>query len=138
MKIKEPKYKYNSAMLIDDDSLDNFINEKTLQSHYFAKVIYTNTSANSALEFLKNIAIINKNPAEIFPQVVFIDINMPLMDGFQFIEQYKTKIEPLIKIPKLVILTSSVSNKDRERAALLDKDILFLQKPLTTGSLQLI
>ncbi|MCW3078335.1 MAG: response regulator [Bacteroidetes bacterium] len=138
MKIKEPKCKYKCAMLIDDNSLDNFINEKTLEANYFAKVIYTNTSATSALEFLKNISAADKNPNGIFPEVVFIDLNMPLLDGFQFIEQYKSKIEPSSKTPRLVILTSSVSVKDQHRAAALGKEIIFLHKPLTSSMLQSI
>jgi len=84
IKKKEPVYRYQRVMLIDDNEMDNFINQKILESIYFAKNIYTNTNGLSALEFLKNINITQDSICDIIPEVIFIDINMPLMDGFQF------------------------------------------------------
>lgn len=131
MKIKEPKFKYTNVMLIDDSELDNFINEKTLEANYFAKKIYVHTSAKSALEFLTNLVTMGSEYSEVYPKVIFIDINMPMMDGFQFIEHYKKSAEKDLAKPKLVILTSSVYNEDRQKANDISPDIIFLNKPLT-------
>ena len=68
--------------------------------------------------------------AEVYPQVIFIDINMPMMDGFQFIDYFKKESEKQLQKPKLVLLTSSVYNEDREKAKSISKDIVFLNKPL--------
>jgi CheY-like chemotaxis protein len=129
MKLKEPKYKYENALLIDDNELDNFINQKTLEAHHFAKKIFVNTSAKSALEFLSNLVVMGDDSR--LPQVIFIDINMPMIDGFQFIEFYREKFEKQFKKTKLVILTSSVYHEDRVKAAEIAKNVLFLNKPLT-------
>jgi CheY-like chemotaxis protein len=138
MKIKEPKYKYSNVMLIDDSELDNFINEKTLEANHFAKKIYVHTSAKSALEFLNNLVTMGDKFSEVHPNVIFIDINMPMMDGFQFIDHYKKSSEGQLQKPKLVILTSSVYNEDRQKANDISEDIIFLNKPLTKAMLDSI
>lgn len=137
MKVKEPIHKYKSVLLIDDNELDNFINEKTLESNLFAKKIYVSTSAKSAIEFLNNIIIAGDFQA-MYPDVLFVDINMPLMDGFQFIEYFKGNLEKTIKPSKLVILTSSVNHEDKAKAQAISKDIIFLNKPLTQAMLDQI
>ncbi|MCE3225524.1 MAG: hypothetical protein K0S32_75 [Bacteroidetes bacterium] len=138
MKIKEPKYKYNNVMLLDDNELDNFINEKILEANHFSKKIYVNTSAKSALEFLGNMLTMGETCTHVYPEVLFIDINMPIMDGFQFIENFKKNFEQKVKQPKLVILTSSVYHEDKQRAGEISKDIVFLNKPLTQAMLDKI
>jgi CheY-like chemotaxis protein len=131
MKIKEPPYKFNAAMLIDDSELDNFINEKTIEANLFAKKVYVHTSAKSALEFLSDLVTMGSEVAAIYPKVLFIDINMPMMDGFQFIEIFKKTLESSLNHPRLVLLTSSVYHEDRQKALEISKDIIFLNKPLT-------
>lgn len=136
MKPKEPKFKFSNVMLIDDNELDNFINEKTLEANFFAKKIYTNTSAVSALEFLDNLLTMGEDYKEVYPEVIFIDINMPMMDGFQFIENFKKKKENQFDKPKLIILTSSVFHEDKQKSQAISKEIIFLNKPLTKEMLE--
>ncbi len=131
MKRKEPQYKYKYAMLLDDNELDNFINQKIIEANFFANKIYVNTGSKSALEFLNNLAISSTEAANIFPEIIFVDLNMPMMDGFQFIENLKTKLPEKLKSLKLVILTSSVNPEDKKKAGDIKLDITFLNKPLT-------
>lgn len=138
MKVKEPKFRYANVMLIDDSELDNFINEKTLEAYHFAKKVYIHTSAKSALEFLSNLVTMGSEYADVYPFVIFIDINMPMMDGFQFIEHFKKTTEKYLHKPKLVILTSSVYNEDKQKASEISSDIVFLNKPLTSTMLDSI
>ena len=138
MKRKELSYKYQYAMLLDDNELDNFINQKTLEANSFASKIYVNTSSKSALEFLTNLETSCTTQFDIFPQIIFIDINMPMIDGFQFIENLKNKFPKRFKSTKIVILTSSLSIHDREKSMGISKEILFLNKPLTEEALNQI
>lgn len=136
MKDLKPKFRYDNVLLIDDMDLDNFINKKLLEINGFSKNIYINTSAISALEFLKNMVTISGPEANIYPQVIFIDINMPMMDGFQFIEEFKRLFDPKIINPKLIVLTSSVFQYDRQKTLEISEDIIFLNKPLTKEILE--
>lgn len=131
MKNQSTKHTYGHIMLIDDNDLDNFINEKLMELNHFSKKVYVNTSAISALEFFNNLVAMQDKWAELVPEIVFIDINMPMMDGFQFIELFKKTFGGMDPQPRLVMLTSSLYAEDKMRAESLSKNILFLNKPLT-------
>jgi len=127
----ELNFRHKYVMLIDDEEVDNFINEQLIISYHFSKYVYVNTSSNSALEFLNNLATTSKEFPQVYPDVIFVDINMPIVDGFQFIHSFQKTLERQPRKTKLVILTSSVSSDDKERTSMLSKDITFLNKPLT-------
>ena len=131
MKRKEPTFKYNYVMLLDDNELDNFINQKTIESYHFSKNIYLNTSSKSALEFLKNLEISAITGFNIFPEIIFIDLDMPIIDGFQFIETLNKIVSVKLNKIKLVILTSSINPNDKKKIHTISKEILFFNKPLT-------
>ena len=136
MKRKEPKYKYRNILLLDDNDLDNFINEKMMESNLFSRKNYICTSGKSAIEFLTNIIEMGENINENYPEIIFVDLNMPLMDGFQFIEYFKKNLESKLHNPKIVILTSSIFPEDVSKAVTISKDIIFLNKPLTKDILE--
>jgi CheY-like chemotaxis protein len=122
--------KYKNVLLLDDNELDNFVNKKILGMANFAKNIYVNTSPLSALEFLKNISL-NRSFTDIYPEVIFIDLNMPQMDGFQFIQAVFALSNLKLPSSRMVILTSSVAEEDEIKARSISEDIIFLRKPLT-------
>ena len=138
MKRKDPKYKYQYVMLLDDNELNNFINQKIIEANHFSKKIYTNTSGKSALEFLSNLLVLEEDSLVIFPRVIFIDINMPIMDGFQFVKSLKNLPQDKLKDCKLVILTSSMFEEDQKKAKELLSNIVFLNKPLNETALNLL
>lgn len=137
-KDKKPKFKHKIVMLIDDNELDNFINQKIIEANFFAEKVYLNTSAISAFEFLKNLNLNTNIAGKLMPEVIFIDINMPMIDGFQFIEQFLTLPGILLEGTKLVILTSSINPEDKSKAINYKLDINFMNKPLNDESLSLL
>lgn len=134
MEDRKSKFKYKYVLLLDDNDLDNFINRKIIESVDFADKIHVNSSGESALEFLNTFPN-SSNAFEFFPEVIFVDLNMPSMDGFQFINKLKENIISDFKKLKVVILTSSVYEGDRKKAGEISKDIVFLNKPLTVSML---
>ncbi len=128
---QKPKASYHAAMLIDDSEIDNLINKKMLEGTNFADRIYVHTSSKSALEFLKNMERnIHLNGIHV-PDFIFLDINMPLMDGFQFLEEFEKLSGTIREQCKIVMLTSSVNPADVERASKFGKVLRYINKPLT-------
>src|SRR6266404_3879320 len=100
--------KYHNVMLIDDNEIDNLINQKMIEAADICENIFVHSGAKGAIEFLKNIEKLAKGPLELYlPEVIFLDIDMPLMDGFQFLDEFE-KLSDVIKTnSKVVMLTSS-------------------------------
>ncbi|HLG02903.1 MAG TPA: response regulator [Bacteroidia bacterium] len=132
---KPPKAKYEIVMLVDDNDIDNFINERMIRGCNFSETIYINSSTRSAIEFLKNLSI-NKNLRKgHLPSIVFLDINMPILDGFQFIEEFE-KLDPsLVEAIRIVMLTSSINPSDIEESKKYKSVTGFIHKPLTEEAL---
>lgn len=120
-------------MLIDDEGIDNFINEKMIKTFSFAENVLIHTSAKSALEFLKNVSLID-NAKDFYPEFIFVDLNMPMLDGFQFLDLLQKSDYPE-KHVKVFILTASLNPVDQEKAKEYNQVIGFLQKPLSRETL---
>jgi CheY-like chemotaxis protein len=135
LNLKKTEFTFNTAMLIDDNEMDNFINQKIIEATSFAGNIYTNTNGLSALEFLNNLYVKKETLAEMLPDVIFVDLNMPLINGFQFIEKFYEMPNEFSGTCRIVILTSSLNDNDKEIANKLNPEITFLNKPLTEESL---
>ncbi len=124
-------YKYNSVLLVDDAELDNFVSSKLLSVNGFAKKIHMCTSGESALAFLNGL-VSSKTLLKTYPEVIFVDINMPLMNGFQFIKALQLLVaQQGARLPRLVMLTSSVFQTDRAKAQEVSPGVVFFIKPLT-------
>jgi CheY-like chemotaxis protein len=126
------KARYQSVMLIDDNSLDNFINKKLIETHGFSEKVIAYQEAGEALEFLRNCSHTE------WPEIIFLDINMPVMDGFQFLEFFEKLPEDLRRSIRIIMLSTSESFKDLNRANKNPFVRKFLNKPLTIQVLQAI
>jgi CheY-like chemotaxis protein len=134
--MKKPASKYPTVMLIDDSEIDNFINQKMIEGCNFADKIYIHTSSKSGLEFLRNLerTAANSNSMDLIPDIIFLDINMPIMDGFQFVEEFD-KLSGDFKNSKIVMLTTSINPADIERSKMSKYVVKYLNKPLTQDAL---
>jgi CheY-like chemotaxis protein len=114
-------------MLIDDNPDDNFFHERVIHKNHLAEKVIVKDSAEDALDYLSR----EKVTGEPQPDLIFLDINMPRMNGWEFLREYnkleKNKQGKLI----VVILTTSENPDDVRRAT--EKDIAteFRNKPLT-------
>src|SRR5687768_17352737 len=99
----DPKFKYRSIMLIDDNEMDNFINRRMIAASNITENIYIHNGARSAIEFLKNMEKISEDISQAFPEVIFLDIDMPLMDGFAFLDEFDKMKEETKKHCKIIM-----------------------------------
>jgi CheY-like chemotaxis protein len=126
--------KYHTVMLIDDNEIDNLINQKMIEAASIADNIYTHTGAKSAIEFLRNMEKLEVAD-KVLPDVIFLDIDMPLMDGFQFLDEFEKLTNVAKKKCKIVMLTSSINPQDFNRSKKYENVRLYLNKPLSHDSI---
>ena len=127
--------KYKAVMLVDDNEIDNLINQKMIEASNIAEHIFTHTGAKGALEFLKNIEKLSLNGVGI-PEVIFLDIDMPLMDGFQFLDEFDKMSDRIKDQCKIVMLTSSINPQDLSMAKKNAYVKKYINKPLTQEALE--
>lgn len=124
------------VMLVDDDSVDNFINKKVIINSKFTDNVHVHTNVNSALDFFKNIdAVKLDSSSTILPSYIFLDINMPVSDGFHFLEEFHKLPSKITSEIKIVMLTSSLNPNDELKSVSYKNVTNFLSKPLTVDVL---
>jgi len=126
--------KYRTVMLIDDNEIDNLINQKMIEAAAITENIYTHTGAKSAIEFLKNMERLDV-AEKVLPDIIFLDIDMPLMDGFQFLDEFEKLSNVTKRKCKIVMLTSSINPQDFNRSKKYENVKLYLNKPLSHDSI---
>lgn len=124
--------KFNNFFLIDDDTTSNFLDARLIENTSISKKLKVFNYANIALDELKKLALID--PME-FPDLILLDIQMPYMNGWQFIEEFQKFPEDVLKKCKLFIFSSSVNPKDIEKSKTYKVVTGFISKPLTIGKL---
>jgi CheY-like chemotaxis protein len=75
--------KINCIMLIDDNEDDNFFHERVIRKSSYADIILVKQSALDALNYLKKDLLESE-----YPDLIFLDINMPAMNGWEFLEEF--------------------------------------------------
>jgi CheY-like chemotaxis protein len=134
MAVQKP---YKAIMLIDDNEIDNLINQKIIEASNICDYIFTHTGGKSAIEFLRNIekiAPITGNQG--LPELIFLDIDMPLMDGFQFLDEFDTLSAITKEYCKIVMLTSSINPQDMSKSKKYQYVKKYINKPLSPDSLK--
>lgn len=120
------------VFLIDDDKVFNFINSKIMVKTLSSIEVITYEFAQLALDDLKKIIFTNLDE---FPKYIFLDINMPEMDGWEFLDEYINLPESIIIKCKIIMLTSSIDPKDIEKSSTYPIVNAFISKPLSAESL---
>ena len=119
------------ACIIDDDPIQVLLVERMLYTRKLCKRLYVFKNGLEALNYLKSIV----DDLVLFPDVILLDINMPVLDGWGFLEEFK-KLKPLIgKEITLYMLSSSIWPEDINRAKRYVEVNDFLVKPITLAQL---
>jgi CheY-like chemotaxis protein len=124
-------YKYKNVMVVDDNQIDLYIAEMVMMTTRFAEKIVCVGSAKEALDYLRPLY---ESPDEL-PNLIFLDINMPEMTGFDFLNEYRHLPENIRKKCIIMMLTTSLDERDRKQAAENEFVKRFLNKPLDQDKL---
>jgi CheY-like chemotaxis protein len=117
-----PDYKYQTTLIIDDNELDLLVNEMILSTSGFTRTVIPFRSAREALRQLQE--------DKILPDYIFVDINMPLMTGFEFLACFEKLPEHVTDRCKIVVISSSDEDKDLKKAKSFKSVVTYLVKPL--------
>ncbi len=115
-------------LLIDDNEADNYVNRYLVEKSNIANIITVKESAIEALEYLTTLN-------DEFPNVIFLDIRMPEMDGFEFMEKFEKFPHHLKQQCTVYMLSSSLNESDIQRATQSPNIQKFLHKPLNLDML---
>jgi len=125
------KKKLNLVLLIDDFDGANFLHRKVIRDAECAEKVHTEKDATAALEFLKT-PVKGTYP---HPEIIFLDLNMPGMNGWEFLDEYKKLTREQRWGTLVIILTTSHNPDDETRARKKHPYTLFMNKPLLRKSL---
>jgi CheY-like chemotaxis protein len=123
--------RFKKVMLIDDDPIEHFINERILQVNLFANKIIQVGNAKDGLNYLQR-DLHEKNE---MPEVIFLDINMEGMDGYEFMHAFQQLPIEIKSNVKVVILSSSLIPEEISVFYQYPEVKAFLEKPLTKEKL---
>jgi CheY-like chemotaxis protein len=121
-----------SKIFIVDDYLINLrVAEMIVRRNKEFDTITSYEDANAALSFISD----NRDNENILPDIILLDLHMPVMDGWEFIEKFEEIYSSLIKSVKIIILTSSTDQRDIQRSKQYSTVKGFYSKPLTVEML---
>lgn len=124
----------DTILLIDDDETTNYLNQRLLSRLEVASEIKIVTNGEEALEYMeKSFLNVEGYPC---PELVFVDIKMSVMDGFEFLEEYQKFSDSDKARTKLLMLTSSASFYDLEKLKEFPDVLKHYSKPLTEGDVR--
>jgi len=121
-----------NVLVIDDDEINNFLCSKIIKLSGFSDIVSTCLSADEGLSIIKS--TLHENPGKI-PDLIFLDINMPIKNGWGFLEDFESIVDSIEKSVKIFMLSSSVYKDDISKARKSKHVTDYVTKPLTEEAL---
>jgi CheY-like chemotaxis protein len=127
--------KIASILLVDDDKASNFINQLLIKKAAVAEELHIARNGKEAIELIREKCLGPDGDVSKMPQLILLDINMPVMDGFDFLKAYEELDCTFKEAAVIAVLTTSLNPKDKERVKAAGVSH-FLNKPLTKQVLE--
>lgn len=127
----------NLILCVDDDPITLMLCKKVIEKTTFSEKIITAQNGEEALSYFDAIKIdfeVN-NKSTPLPQLIFLDLNMPVMGGWEFLDSFSTSNYSNFNTIKVVVLSSTIDPEDLQKASTYPMVIDFLPKPITLSML---
>ncbi|MFY0483920.1 response regulator [Flavobacterium sp. PLA-1-15] len=126
------------VICVDDDPIALLLSKLVISKANFASQIVTCVNGEEAVKYLENPETIEENSNSEQPLLILLDLNMPVMDGWEFLEQFSSKLQDIYNSTKIILLSSSIDPNDIKKSKDFSMVVDFLPKPLTKEMLILI
>lgn len=120
------------VLCIDDDPISVMLCSKVIERSDFAAQTDSANNGKSALSFLEGII---KAETITYPEIILLDLNMPIMNGWEFLEIYEENFASVFIDTKIVVLSSTIDPEDVNRTKEFSSVLTFISKPITKTSL---
>lgn len=128
----------DTILFIDDDPITLMLCKMVISKSLFSKEIVTAKNGEEALQYFSKLKLDNANPLLAKPQLIFLDLNMPVMGGWEFLESFSTPEYSQYNNTKVIILSSTIDPEDLEKSSKYPMVIDFLSKPISKEMLEYI
>ena len=130
--MSESKQQGPTIFVIDDDEINNVIVSTYIKRYQITDSYQVFDSAIKALDYVK------ENGADSIPEIITLDVKMPDMDGFEFLDEYEKFIKEHGKKSSVYMLSSSVRMNDKERSFQYESVVDYIEKPMTLPQIKRI
>ncbi len=128
----------DKILCVDDDAITLMLCKKVIERVAFANEVYTAKNGEEAIDYFNELATqYQLDQKTSYPKLTFLDLNMPIMNGWEFLDNYLEKgYQDLFKEAKFIVLSSTIDPQDVVKAKSYPMVIDFLSKPITKEMLE--
>jgi CheY-like chemotaxis protein len=126
--------KFSNVLLVEDDPITVMVCDRIIKMTAFSDNVSSCVNGKIALEHLNSL----KDKGKGLPEIIFLDINMPIMNGWDFLEEFENIKTMFQELPRIYILSSTVDPEDYKKAKAFSLVESFISKPLSKESLETI
>ena len=124
------------VLCVDDDTISLTISQLLLKRTGFSTKVDTVIDGSEAIEYFENLFANDPNPVENAPELILLDINMPVMNGWEFLQEYTPRFLDKLSNTRIVILSSTIDPEDFALAKQYPVVVQFISKPLSIENLE--
>ncbi|MBI2273126.1 MAG: response regulator [Chitinophagaceae bacterium] len=124
------------VLCVDDDTISLTISQLLLKRTGFAQEVHTAIDGSEALEYFERLFAEEPDPVAAAPELILLDINMPVMNGWEFLQEYNPRFRDKLTNTHIVILSSTIDPEDFALAKQYPVVAQFISKPLSVENLE--
>ncbi len=123
----------NKILCVDDDPITVMLCKKVILKSDFSKHVDSAQNGEDALHYFDNLILQNSVD---YPELIFLDLNMPVMGGWEFLDNYSNSYASYFTDIKVIVLSSTIDPQDVEKSRTYPMVLDFMSKPITTEMLE--